>query len=130
MTSQQTALGLRESLGHDVPLASWLGQLSYNHHRAWSSLSAPPSAPLAWRSIHHRLLPLTAQTISQSCLNPWPPLRAPCLLLRRPEPRGDCEAGVSLRSDSMNPLLFWVSGHSCVPILQMRTLIPGGRRLT
>lgn len=39
MTSQQTAWGLGESLGHDVPLARWLGQLSCNHSSAWSSLS-------------------------------------------------------------------------------------------
>lgn len=45
VTSQQAVWGPRESLGHDVPLASWSGQLSYNHHSAWSSGHHPLSQP-------------------------------------------------------------------------------------
>lgn len=41
VTSQQAVWGPGESLGHDVPLASWSGQLSYNHHSAWSSRCHP-----------------------------------------------------------------------------------------
>lgn len=111
------------------PWPCWSGQPSCSYHGAWSSLSQPLPQPFWPRGASINVsFPLTAQTISQSRLNPVAlPLAATISASpssARDQARGWVGGRGTRQAQHESPLLE----HRRVPILQTRGLAPRGQR--